>query len=307
MNKKFVLKIMVLFFLMSCKDDDCPVPPDDGIKTLPVVVHIIHKDGEAVGEGSNLSTPRINEQIAILNSDFRRSKWSRGWNIHPDGADAQIEFRLAAFDPNGNKSTGIRRVNGDKIEPGPGEGGDLFDWIVDYGFWPPNDYINIWVMPQEKVFFGTARMPLGSLPGLDDVAIDKVAGDGILINTLYFGKPEDNNKVLGRTLTREMGRFLGLFNLWGKGPVDIWKCEDTDKITDYCDDTPPVTQRTGNCTVDEVIYACDGTPALRNNYMDYTDETCMNMFTNDQVSRMQWVLENSPRRKSLTSSKAIKR
>ncbi|MDN5204217.1 M43 family zinc metalloprotease [Fulvivirgaceae bacterium BMA10] len=309
MKKLFVLAFLSFLFLTACDEDDHSKDPgpENGAKyEIPVVIHIVHRAGETIGEGSNLSTERIVKQIENLNNDFRRKKGTRGYNEHPDGADAQIEFKLAEIDPLGNRSTGIRRINGDIIEPRNGAG--PFDWLPDYGFWDPNKYVNIWVMPQGKTFFGVANPPEGDLPGLDKMVIEVKTGDGILINSLYFGESDDDPNVLGRTLTHEMGHFLGLLHLWGGDPITIWNCEDLDKINDFCDDTPSVTEPTGNCVLQEIIFACDGTtPALRNNYMDYTDDACMNMFTKDQVKRMHWVLENSPRRKSLTSAATIKR
>ena len=99
-----------------------------------------------------------------------------------------------------------------------------------------------------------------------------------------------------------MGHFLGLLHLWGEteGGSD---CTEHD---DYCDDTPPVTERTGKC-VQGTMMACNGQHALTQNYMDYIPDVCMNMFTNDQVFRMHYVLENAERRRSLTTSTVIDR
>src|SRR5690606_5227749 len=93
---------------------------------------------------------------------------------------------------------------------------------------------------------------------------------------------------LGRTLTHEVGHYLGLLHPWGDG-----SCE----TNDYCDDTPPVSGPTNGCHATAI--ACDGRPAMTENYMDFIDDACMNVFTADHVRRMRYVLENSPNRISL--------
>ena len=108
-----------------------------------------------------------------------------------------------------------------------------------------------------------------------------------------------NNTSLGRTITHEMGHFLGLEHLWGKT-----ENSDCMAFDDYCDDTPHVSRRTGSCD-DSSNLTCNGEPALTQNYMDYTSDACMNMFTKDQVARMQYVLKNSTVRSPLITSPAI--
>jgi len=80
------------------------------------------------------------------------------------------------------------------------------------------------------------------------------------------------------------------------------------EFDDYCNDTPLVSRRTENC--DELPpSSCNGEPVLTRNYMEYGlyQYLCMNMFTKDQVTRMQKVPENSNGRKFLITSLAINR
>ena len=81
------------------------------IVTIPVVVHVIH-NGEAIGEGTNISKAQIESQIRILNEDFRKKLNTNGYNTHPAGADIEINFALAVQSPDGIPTDGIVRVNG---------------------------------------------------------------------------------------------------------------------------------------------------------------------------------------------------
>ena len=280
----------------------------DEIYRVPMVVHVLNQ-GEPVGEGTNISYEQIFSQIRVLNEDFRRKEGTRGFNTNPDGGDARIEFVLAKTSPDGLATDGIVRVDINSKEPPPF--GGMIALGAYYSIWDPNDYLNIWVLPAPiDILLGQARFPVSDLPGLEGEndfiipGIDTLNGipveqiDGIAINTYHFGETNLNSKYnLGRTGIHEIGHFLGLFHIWGSG------AEGSCVADDYCDDTPPTNSRTGGCPDNKL--ACDGSRAMIENYMDYTDDECMNIFTNDQILRMRTVLENSPRRKSLLTSKGL--
>lgn len=282
----------------------------DEILQIPVVVHIIH-NGEPAGEGSNISDEQIHSQIRVLNEDFRRAVGTRGFNEHPDGGDAKIEFILAKSDPDGQATTGITRIDRNTMES-PGFGGSMIALGAFYNVWDPSSYLNIWAFPGfQDTGLGEARFPISDLPGHETgneftiPGIDMLHGipveeiDGIAINTVHFGETSINSVYnLGRTGTHEVGHFLGLFHIWGDEGFE-GSCD----IDDYCEDTPLVAQRTSGCPLHK--QACDGSKAMIENYMDYTNDACMNIFTNDQIHRMRTVLQNSPRRKSLLTSKGL--
>ncbi|WP_025741178.1 M43 family zinc metalloprotease [Aquimarina pacifica] len=297
-----VILILLITVLFSCTSDDAKedLQIASDIYKLPIVIHIIHL-GEPIGEGNNLAQNRIMSQVQILNNDFRKKEGTSGYNTHILGADTKIEFILAEITPEGNPTNGIHRINASDIEIDSDNAELPFDWLTQYSYWNPDNYINIWVLPvaPQNLFLGSSTFPTTDLPGLENELQTK--GDGILINTPHFGESNiSGNANLGRTLTHEMGHFFGLEHLWGKR--ENTTCGEYD---DYCDDTPPVTKRSKDCV--ENIFACNEEIALINNYMDYTADSCMNMFTNDQVTRMRYVLENADRRKSLIISSAISR
>jgi len=140
---------------------------------------------------------------------------------------------------------------------------------------------------------GYAQFPSESgLPGLDDDE-GSAETDGVVVGYKYFGSSEKGNFPelnetydLGRTCTHEVGHWLGLRHIWGDG-----NC----LADDFCDDTPASDDANFSCTPTS---SC-GSRDMIENYMDYTEDQCMNLFTADQKERMIQVLLNSPRRNTL--------
>lgn len=301
--KKYILIALSIIILFSCSKDDEIQRPEEStetIYTLPIVVHILHT-GQEVGKGNNLPNELIIGQIKTLNNDFRKKEGTLGYNTHPLGTDTKIEFKLAETNPEGNPTNGINRVNINDLEYETDNESWLFDNLPYYGYWNVQDYINIWVLPFEpNIILGQSSVPQADLPGLENV--NTTGTTGIVITTPHFGTSDlAGGSNLGRSLTHEMGHFLGLEHLWGK--KENTHCMEFD---DYCQDTPFVSRRTGNCNKTSVT-SCNGETALTQNYMDYTNDSCMNMFTKDQVTRMRYVLKNSIVRKSLIKSSAVDR
>lgn len=253
------------------------------VVTIPVVVHVVH-NGEPVGEGTNISQAQIVSQIRILNEDFRKKLNTNGYNTHPAGADIEVEFQLAIQSPEGIPTDGIVRVKGNKsVWDTPDD-----QTLKALSYWNSANYLNIWVCDLDG-FLGYAQFPETDVVGIPQNGTTKnPATDGIVIDYQAFG---DTGNVktpfhLGRTATHEIGHYLGLLHISGDGncPTD-----------DYCADTPPVNFQTSGCPSPKPL-ACDGVEAQIENYMDYSDDPCMNLFTEEQKQRMRTVLANSPRR-----------
>ncbi|MCB0520925.1 MAG: T9SS type A sorting domain-containing protein [Lewinellaceae bacterium] len=235
--------------------------------TIPVVVHVVWNKQE-----ENISDTQILSQIVVLNKDFRKL------NIEVPGipavfqnlvADVEIEFCLASSDPQGLPTTGITRTF---TNNSVGIGGTPAIHYTSQGgrdAWDTAHYLNIWVAKFAGNIGGIGAFPGEGLP----------AEDGVEINYRQFGTlnvepPYD----LGRTCTHEIGHYFNLEHPWGPGILDC--CKD-----DFVADTPPACETYINqCPVHPVV-SCAG-PDLFMDYMFYTDDACMGMFTKGQKARM---------------------
>ncbi len=267
---------------------------------IPVVIHVIH-DGEAEGQGGNISDDQILSQIQVLNEDYRRLN---GDTINtpeifqPVAADTYIEFQMAERDPDGQETDGIVRVQGTKSEWNATNSDDNIE-LKSLSMWPPEDYLNIWVTSLANNYLGYAQYPITSLPG--SVPPFDRETDGVVIHYMAFGSRTYgsfnlfNSYDRGRTTTHEVGHYLGLRHIWG----DVIGCDGTD----YCDDTPQAYDSYSSCSnIDP--FTCDSEDMFQN-FLDYSYDRCMNIFTDDQKQRMRIVMENSPRRFSLLSSPGL--
>lgn len=275
-----------------------------GIVTIPVVVHVIHS-GQAYGVGANISDAQVQSQITVMNNDFRRAAGTPGFNSSAVGADVMIQFALAKVDPNGNPTNGIDRVNLCKTSYTTGEVNSL---VKPQTIWDPTQYMNMWSVQfggSSSNILGYAQFPSNS--GVVGVPAGGAANtDGVVANFATFGSSDYGTDFSlgapydkGRTMTHEVGHFLGLRHIWGDD-------DETDPnglacATDFCNDTPPAHTANGACTL-PIASCTPGLFEMVENYMDYTNDTCMNIFTVDQKARMTAVMNNSPRRVELKTS-----
>lgn len=267
------------------------------VLTIPVVVHVIH-NGDAVGSGENISTAQVLSQIQVLNEDFRKMMGSPGHNTNPVGADVEIEFCMAVVDPNGNSTNGVDRVNLGQVS---WDQSGIESTLKPQTIWDPTQYLNMWTCRfggSSSSLLGYAQFPDASgLSGLPSSG-GGANTDGIIINYNAFGTSAvDDGSFnlnptynLGRTVTHELGHWLGLRHIWGDGPCG----QD-----DFCNDTPLAGAANYGC---QAGAASCGSQDMIENYMDYSDDACMNIFTEDQKTRIRTVLSNSPRRASLATS-----
>lgn len=259
------------------------VPKSDEILTIPVVVHIIH-DGDALGTGSNISDEQIWSAINGLNEDFRKMA---GTNGDGDGADIEVEFCLAQRDPDDNPHSGINRVSGcsvndycsEGITAGQGSGANEMD-VKNLSRWPNQDYYNIWVVTEiENNNGGSGIQGYAYFPTTSPV-------DGTVVLYNAFGTTGNLKSYtnMNRTLTHELGHGFGLFHTFQGGSCSESNCNlQGDRVCD----TPP-TVLNSSCSSP----ACSGTQQVEN-YMDYTSQTCKDMFTEGQKERMRLSIQNS--------------
>ncbi len=255
---------------------------------IPVVVHVLWN-----ASVENISDEQVRSQIAVLNADFRRQNTDADQTpgvFRNAAADTEINFCLAAQDPNGLPTDGIVRH---KTQVVAFNANDQVKYAAKGGSdaWDRDHYLNIWVCNLSGSTLGYAQYPGGA-----------AATDGVVIDYQYFGtvgsvKPPFN---LGRTTTHEVGHWLNLRHIWGD---DKGACTGTDHVTD----TPNQADEHYGCPAFPT-HSCGQSSAgdMFMNYMDYTDDACMNLFTFGQKARMQALfMPNGVRAALLNSSGCI--
>ncbi len=242
--------------------------------TVPVVFHVLYANST-----QNISDAQVQSQLDILNADFRRQNSDQD-NIWSQAADTEIEFCLASFDPDGASTNGILRVPTSVSSFGSN---DAMKFTSQGGSdaWPASDYLNYWVCNLGGGLLGYAQFPGGS-----------ASTDGVVCGYQYTGdigtasSPFD----LGRTGTHEVGHWLNLRHIWGDGP-----CGNDDFVSD----TPESDASNFGCALGHV--SCSTTDMVQN-YMDYSDDACMNVFTAGQATRMQALFAPGGARESILNS-----
>lgn len=236
---------------------------DPGVEKyrIPVVVHIIQRTN---GTG-NVPDSRVYSQIEILNEDFLAIAGTNG----APGTDVQIEFYLATEDPNGNPTTGITRSTNNTWY---NDGGAYYNTLA----WDTNRYLNIYT--------NNGGGALGYVPTLPQGGIAGSNSDRVVILHSTFGRNAPYAPFnLGRTVTHEVGHYLGLDHTFAGG------CGNTYTSGDLIVDTNPESSPTYGCPGSRT--SC-GSQAPIHNYMDYSDDRCMNQFTPEQANRMRCSLIN---------------
>jgi len=237
------------------------------VKIIPVVVHVIHNNGT-----ENISDAQIQSQIQILNEDYRKIPFTNGFG---NGVDTEIEFCLAKLSPNGKCTNGIVRVQSTLTNLQSVQDAQM----KALSHWDPTRYLNIYVV---KTISGGV-LGYASFPG------GPPNEDGLVCVHNKFGNTGTASAALGRTASHESGHWFGLYHTFSNGcGTDI--CTDGD----YVCDTPPVANPNFNCPI---INSCNNDfPDVNDqieNYMDYTNDACKNMFTAGQKARAQATLSSA--------------
>jgi len=269
-------------------------PPRSTPVTIPVVIHVLwHQDADNLPEAQLLS------QLEVLNEDFRGRNADRATipeAFRAQAGDALVEFALARRDPEGRATSGITRTRTPLANfpyDGTAEATARLDALVKTGehgvpAWPRAHYLNLWVCPLGGGLLGYAQFPGGP-----------AETDGVVIRSSAFGRvgslAADYN--LGRTCTHEVGHWLDLLHVWGD---DGRGCEGSDAVAD--------TPNQGGPNLGKPVFphlSCDNGPDgdMFMDYMDYTDDAAMCLFTRGQVERMAATLAGP--RASLLDSPAL--
>lgn len=293
--------------------------------TIPVIVHVLHT-GQPIGAFPNLAQGQINSEITILNQDFS----GNGLNIlnlplvfDTLKANTGISFCLAQLDTNGNilPEPGIDRVNVTTINSATYSGPiNPISYLTDNNLtnyleyfikpntiWNTNKYFNIWISDKAPgvgmLAYSTFPAITGTImPGLPTGIIGNSSNDGIWSYARIFGSKDvfpsgvyEINYDKGNVVTHEVGHWLGLRHIWGDG-----NC-----ASDYCNDTPPANgPNLGYPIHPHNLGICSGNidGEMFYNYMDYSIDSCLTLFTKDQNTRMQTALQYGIYRNQLAQS-----
>ncbi|MEX0812953.1 MAG: T9SS type A sorting domain-containing protein [Chitinophagales bacterium] len=280
----------------------------DSVFKIPVVVHILYKNAN-----ENLHDSLIHNQIEMLNLSYRMRN-SDTSNLRPEfdtlKADVGLEFFLAKEDPLGDSTNGIIRkstttqgffdIGGDL---------DLIKQSTEGGSdaWDTERYLNIWVgdlsLFGQPGVLGFAYPPIGAANWPPNSNAPSPEFDGVVIHFEVFGvnNPFAVGGILsmadqGRTAVHEVGHYLGLRHIWGDGGSPFFPGPPDCSVDDGIDDTPNAGNNSQQTGCDPNKNTCVDTPYdypdLWENYMDYSEESCQVMFTNDQAAVMRSNLIN---------------
>jgi len=251
------------------------------IITIPVVFHVVYSTS-----AQNISDSRILAQLDVLNKDFARLNADASSTpsvFQGVSVNTNIQFCMAKRDPSGNATTGIIRRQ-TTTSSFSSNNNVKFTSSGGSNAWPASSYLNIWVCNLGGGLLGYAQFPGGS-----------ASTDGVVVLYSSVGSPSVPGTAtpyhLGRTATHEVGHWLNLRHIWG----------DSYCGNDQVSDTPTQQTSNGGCPSFPHVTCSNGPNGdMFMNYMDYTYDACMNMFTAGQAARMTASL-NGTRSSILTS------
>lgn len=251
----------------------------ESVITIPVIVHVIYRTAQ-----ENISDAQIASQIAVINEDFRATNSEIG-NTPEEFTTSDFRLQFVLDRVTRTQSTRTTWGTRDAMKFASQGGVDVID---------PENYLNMWVCNIGNNILGYAQFPGG-----------RAATDGVVMGPQFFGSSDydtDNNFYLsapfdkGRTTTHEIGHYLNLRHIWGDGGCNV---------DDFVTDTPTAARSNGGCPT-YPSRSCTNNGGFTSdqfmNFMDYTDDACMYMFTPGQKARVDALFAEGGAREGLGST-----
>lgn len=256
--------------------------------TIPVVYHVVYN-----GSAENVPDYVILGQNDVINEDFRALNADLSTVVSAFAgitADTEVEFCMASVDPNGNPTNGITRTTTTNGSFSAFSDNVKFTSSGGKDAWPTDEYLNIWVCDIGFGILGYAQFPGGP-----------ANTDGVVIDYKYTGRDSWSSGPsapydLGRTLTHEIGHWLNLYHIFSG-------CGTGTTGGDFVADTPPQSSSTSGCPTSKT--SCSTLSNVQN-YMDYSYDDCLVMFTQGQAARMQatWA-PGGPRKSNIDAAASL--
>jgi Pregnancy-associated plasma protein-A len=238
----------------------------NGIIEIPVVFNVLYR-----AAAQNVSLAQLQSQIDVLNEDF--SATNADYNLtatYNSVKSGNINIRFVLDAVNRRSTTRSSWTTNDAMKKAA-------QGIVPTS---PTTKLNIWVCNLSGGILGYAQFPGGS-SSTDGVVLDDNATGRTGTAAAPFNK--------GRTATHEIGHWMNLRHIWG----------DATCGNDLVGDTPTHNTANFGCPAAGHRSTCSGTPIeMTMNYMDYTDDACMYMFSAGQETRMLAVFASGGPRNS---------
>ena len=263
---------------------------------IPVVFHIVH-NGDAIGAGENISDAQILSQIDAINEDFALLN-ANAANIPAEfkslAGSTKIRFCMALFDPQGNVTNGIVRRN---LGQADWDQNAIEQQLKPTTIWNRNKYLNVWSVRMGGSLATDGVLAYAQFPGIFGGSANT---DGVVSRFNLIGRTGSllNNYEEGRTLSHEVGHWLGLYHIWGD---DQGRCANqSGGGTDRISDTPDQGDQYFGCPTYPQT-SC-GSSDMFMNHMDYTNDNCRNMFSLEQCAKMESVIKTENSRKGLATA-----
>jgi hypothetical protein len=240
---------------------------------IPIVFHIVLPNPAIVTDAQiQAQLDTLNVDYAGLNGDSIRVP---SWFKSVFGKSG-ISFCLAQRTPTDEPSDGIDRFASTKATFSNSDGESVKHAALGgVNAWDPTRYLNVWICDLSNNLLGYGTFPGGSSPDEQGVVVDYAS--------LPAGPLNGYNR--GKTMTHEIGHYFNLYHIWGD---DDGACTGTD----YVADTPNQANSTSGCPSGMQVDSCSPVAPgfMYENYMDYSGDDCLVMFTAGQVDRMEAAL-----------------